>query len=69
MTAVYGDACMDFSTVRRWERTLEVDNPATMNMHDHACSQQLIITKDTRHQANMEELICANVLCQAERSP
>jgi histone-lysine N-methyltransferase SETMAR len=60
MTAVYGDACVDVSTVRRWARTVKGDNPATTNLHDQARSGRPITTVDAQHQARVGELIRAN---------
>lgn len=60
MRAVYGDACVDVSTVRRWARTVKGDNPATMTLHDQARSGRPITAVDEQHQARVDELIHVN---------
>lgn len=59
MTPVYGDACVEVSSGRRWARTIEGNNPAMMNLHDHAHahSGRWITATHTWHQVHQEELI------------
>ena len=36
MKAVYGEMCLDVSTVRRWTRRLREENPSESTIHDQA---------------------------------
>lgn len=36
MFALYVEACMDFTSVRRWEKTVKDNNPATTNFYCNA---------------------------------
>jgi len=60
MTAVYGDACVDVSTVRRWARTVKDQNPAASNFHDQHRSGRSATTSDDDHQHQVGELIRGN---------
>ena len=60
MTAVYGDACVDVSTVRRWARTVKDQNPAASNLHDQHRSGRPATASDDDHQHQVDELIRGN---------
>lgn len=62
---VYDDASVDVITIRTWARTVTGDNPAMMNLYDHARSGQLITTMDMQHQAWVDKLNHAS--CHAKQ--
>ena len=60
MSAVYGEACVDVCTVKRWTRSMRDEEAATTSLHDKARTGRPITATDERHQNSINELILAN---------
>lgn len=64
LSAVYHDACVDVSTVRRWVRTVKVANPAETDIHDRARSGRPVSACGERQVALVDELVRENRRCK-----
>lgn len=60
MSAVYGEACVDVSTVRRWARCVKTGNPVMTSLCDQPRSGRPATVTDSSHQTQVDELIRAN---------
>ena len=62
MQAVYGDQCVDVSTVRHWERRFKDGELGQADLSDKIRSGSLVTTSDQLHQDRVEELIRVVIL-------
>jgi len=62
MQAVYGDQCVDVSTVRRWERRFKDGELGQADLSDQTRSGRPVIASDQLHQDRVEELIRVVIL-------
>ena len=62
MQAVYGDQCVDVSTVRRWERRFKDAELGQADLSDQTRSGRPVIASDHLHQDRVEELILVVIL-------
>ena len=60
MKAVYGEMCLDVSTVRRWTRRSREENPSESTVHDQARTGRLLSAPDSKHQSRVDQLIREN---------
>ena len=60
MKLVYGEACVDVSTVRRWAKELAETSPAETDLHDKARCGRPNSASDVQHQERVDEMIQAN---------
>ena len=60
MKAVYGEMCLDVSTVRRWTRRSREENPSESTVHDQARSGRPLSASDSKHQSRVDQLIREN---------
>ena len=60
MQAVYGDQCVDVSTVRRWVRRFKDGELGHADLSDKTRSGRHVTASDQLHQDRVEELICGN---------
>ncbi|KAH7981023.1 hypothetical protein HPB49_020997 [Dermacentor silvarum] len=67
LTAVYGDACVDVSTVRRWARTVKDQNPAASNLHtSHNLPQSEITARCFNRTSSLDAMDCSITLEREE---
>ena len=57
MQAVYGDQCVDLSTVRRWVRRFKDGELGQADLSDKTRSGRSVTASDQLHQDRVEELI------------
>ena len=57
MQAVYGDQCVDVSTVRRWVRRFKDGELGQADLSDKILSGRPVTASDQLHQDHFEELI------------
>jgi len=57
MQAVYGDQCVDVSTVRRWVRRFKDGELGQGELNDKTRSGRAVTASDQLHQDRVEELI------------
>ena len=57
MQAVYGDQCVDVSTVRRWVRQFKNGELGQTDLNDKTWSGRPVTAGDQLHQDRIEELI------------
>ena len=55
MQAVYGDQCVDVSTVRRWVRRFKVGELGQADLSDRTRSGRPVTERDQLHQDRVEE--------------
>jgi len=60
MQAIYGDQCVDVSTVRHWERQFKDGELGQADLSDKTRSGRPVTASDQLHQGRIEELICRN---------
>ena len=60
MKAVYGEMCLDVSTVRRWTRQSREENPSESTVHDQAHTGRPLSASDSKHQSRVDQLIREN---------
>jgi len=60
MQAVYGDRCVDVSTVRRWVRQFKDGESWQADLSDKTQSGKSVTASDQLHQDRIEEMICGN---------
>jgi len=60
MQAVYGDQCVDVSTVRCWVRQFKDGELGQTDLKDKTRSGRPVIASDQLHQDRIEELIRGN---------
>ena len=60
MQAVYGDQCVDVSTVRRWVRWFKDGELGQADLSDKTRSVRPVTASDQLHQDRVEELIRGN---------
>ena len=60
MQAVYGDQCVDVSTVRRWVRRFRDGEMGQADLSDKTRSGRTVTASDQLHQDGVEELIRGN---------
>jgi len=60
MQAVYGDQCVDVSTVRRWVRWFKDGELGQADLSDKTRSRRSVTASDQLHQDHVEELIHGN---------
>ncbi|GFR76540.1 transposase [Elysia marginata] len=60
MKAVYGEMCLDVSTVRRWTRRSREENPSESTVHDQARTGRSLSAPDSKHQSRVDQLIREN---------
>ena len=60
MKLVYGEACVDVSTVRRWAKEFAETSPAETDLHDQARCGRPNSASDVQHQERVDEIIQAN---------
>ena len=60
MKAVYGEMCLDVSTVRRWTRRSREENPSESTVHDQARTGRPLSASDSKHQSRVDHLISEN---------
>ena len=60
MQAVYGDQCVDVSTVRRWVRRFKDGELGQADLSDKTRSGRRVTASDQLPQDRAEELICGN---------
>jgi len=60
MQAVYGDQCVDVSTVRYWLRWFKDGELGQADLSDRTRSGRPVTASDKLHQDRVEELICGN---------
>jgi len=60
MQAVYGDQCVDVSTVRCWVRRFKDGELGQADLSDKTRSGRLVTASDQLHQDRVEELIHGN---------
>lgn len=60
MKAVYGNSCVDRSTVARWAKTLKDLDPCESSVLDHPRSGRPLSASDPEHQTQVDELIRSN---------
>ena len=60
MKAVYGEMCLDVSTVRRWTRRSREENPSESTVHDQARTGRPLSASDSKHQSRVDQLIREN---------
>ncbi|XP_005106401.1 uncharacterized protein LOC101846684 [Aplysia californica] len=59
MKHVYGEACVDVSTVRRWTKEFAETNPAETDLHNQARCGRPNSASDVQHQERVDEIIRA----------
>jgi len=57
MQAVYGDQCVDVSTVRRWVRRFKDGELGQADLSDRTRSGRAVTAGDQLHQDRVEELV------------
>jgi len=62
MQAVYGDQCVDVSTVRLWVRRFKDVELGQADLSDKTRSGRPVAASDQLHQDCVEEMICRNFL-------
>ena len=62
MRDVYGDQCVDVSTVRRWARRFKDGELVQTDLSDKTRSGMPVTASDQRHQDRVEELKCVVIL-------
>jgi len=62
MQAVYGNQCVDVSTVRRWVRRFKNGELGQADMSDQTRSGRPVTASDQLHQDRVEALICVVIL-------
>jgi len=62
MQAVYGDHCVDVSTVRRWVRLFKDGELGQADLSDKTRSGRPVTAGDQLNQDRVEELICVVIL-------
>ncbi|XP_035824592.1 uncharacterized protein LOC118477379 [Aplysia californica] len=60
MKLVYGEACVDVNTVRRWAKEFAEASRAETNLHDQARCGPPNSASDVQHQERVDEIIQAN---------
>ncbi|GFS10872.1 histone-lysine n-methyltransferase setmar-like protein [Elysia marginata] len=60
MKAVYGEMCLDVSTVRQWTRRSREENPSESAVHDQARTGRPLSASDSKHQSRVDQLIREN---------
>jgi len=60
MQAVYGDQCVDVSTVRHWVRWLKDGELGQADLSEKSQRGRPVTASDQLHQDHVEELICGN---------
>jgi len=60
MQAVYGDQCVDVSTVRHWVRQFKDGELGQVDLSDKTRSGKPVTASDQLHQDHVEELIHGN---------
>ena len=60
MKAVYGEMCLDVSTVRRWTRRSREEKPSESTVHDQARTGRPLSASDSKHQSRVDQLIREN---------
>ena len=60
LRAVYGEAAVDVSTVRRWVRAVKDENPVDSNLKDQARSGRPVSACGARQIARVDELVRKN---------
>jgi len=60
MQAVYGDQCVDVSTVRHWVRQFKYGELGQADLSDKIWSGRSVTASDQLHQDRVEELIRGN---------
>ena len=68
MQAVYGDQCVDVSTVRRWVRRFKDGESGQADLSDKTRSGRVVTASNQIHQDRVEELIpgkfCRKIIMQ-----
>ena len=64
MQAVYGDQCVDVSTVRRWVRRFENGELGQANLREKTRGGRSVTAGDQLHQDRFEELIREKIIMQ-----
>ena len=62
MQAIYGDQCVDVSTVRRWVRQFKDGELGQADLSDKTQSWRHVTASDQLHQDRVEELMCVVIL-------
>ena len=62
MQAVYGEQCVDVSTVRRWVRPFKDGELGQGGLDDKTRTGRSLTASDQLHQNRVEELICGDFL-------
>ena len=62
MQAVYGDQCVDLSTVRRWVRRFKDGELGQADLSDKTRSGRPVTASDQLHQDRVEELIGGKII-------
>ena len=60
MQAVYGDQCVDVSTLRRWVRRFKDGELGQVDLSDKTGSGRPVTASDQLHQDRVEEMIRGN---------
>ena len=60
MQAIYGDQCVDVSTVRRWVRQFKDGEMGQADLSDKTRNGRSVTASDQLHQDRVEELIRRN---------
>ena len=60
MKAVYGEMCLDVSTVRRWTWRSREENPSESTVHDQARTGRPLSASDSKHQSRVDQWIREN---------
>ncbi|GFS25957.1 transposase [Elysia marginata] len=60
MKIVYGETCVDVSTVRRWSKELAGTSPTETDLHDKARCGRPNTVNDIQHQERVDEIVQSN---------
>ena len=64
MQAVYGDQCVDVSTVRRWVRRYKDGELGQADLSDKTRSGRPVTASDQLHQNGVEDMIHVKIIMQ-----
>ena len=64
MQAIYGDQCVDVSTVRRWVRRFKDGELGQADLSAKTRMGRSVTASDQLHQDRVEELICGKIIMQ-----
>jgi len=64
MQTVYGDQCVDVSTVRCWVRRFKDGEFGQADLSDKTQSGRHVTASDQLHQDRVEGLICGKIITQ-----